>query len=252
MSADRRSLLRLVLDTFLYRLLLVAQGGCNRLRTVRLNGSVTLTYRPNRGDIGTLVETWFTDEYVLPIAVRKRGLIVDLGANIGATAVFLVRRYEAMSYIGVEPVPSNAALARRNLQQNGVPAVLIEAAVGPVAREASFAEDRSSTLGQLGPGDRLVQVVTVEDALAGVDPSERVALLKLDIEGGEETLFSSNVGWLERVDALVAELHPDLCNVDPVLRTLARAGFVEHRMENDEPAGLEYVSCFVRRHEARR
>ena len=44
-------------------------------------------------------------------------------------------------------------------------------------------------------------------------------LLKLDIEGAEETLFSSpSMAWLDRVKALVIETHGDDC-----LRAVDRA-----------------------------
>jgi hypothetical protein len=40
---------------------------------------------------------------------------------------------------------------------------------------------------------------------------DRIGLLKADIEGGEFAVFgaSEDLGWLERVDQLVMEVHPD-------------------------------------------
>jgi FkbM family methyltransferase len=245
LASDRRSMAQLIFDTFMYRLLRVTDIGRGRLRTVRLLGGVTLTYRCNRGDILTVVETWMTDAYRVPVEVRPGGVILDLGANIGVTGVFLAQRYSPAAYIAVEPVPSNAALARKNLLQNAVPARVIEAAIGPEDGHVSFAESDVSTLGHAAVSGRSVPVVTVDHALQDVDPGLRIALLKMDIEGGEEALFDGPTGWLERVDCIVAEIHPDHCCVDRMLARLSAAGFVEHRLPRGDPAGREYMSCFV-------
>ena len=51
-----------------------------------------------------------------------------------------------------------------------------------------------------------VRAVTIEELLKRTN-ADWVDLAKVDIEGSERELFSENTGWLERVGALVLELH---------------------------------------------
>ncbi len=244
-ASDTGSLTQLLRDTVAYRMLRLTSIGRDRPRTVRLRGDVIVTYRRNRGDIAVLYETFVTRSYDLPADVEPGGVIVDVGAHIGITGVFLARRYRPRRYIAIEPVPENAALARTNLERNGVPARVINAAIGARDGSGLFAVQGVSTQGRLAKAGFSVPVVSIDTALAELDRTERVALLKLDIEGGEEELFRGPVDWLRRVDCIVAELHPDLCDVSGMLAALDRAGFVEHRIEGGDQAGLEYMSCFV-------
>src|SRR5690606_14350028 len=39
--------------------------------------------------------------------------------------------------------------------------------------------------------------------------SERISLLKMDIEGAEAVVFRNHVDWLDKVDAMAIELHDD-------------------------------------------
>jgi FkbM family methyltransferase len=244
-AADNASLMQLVFDTFAYRMLRITGMGRDRPRTVRLRPDVILTYRRNRGDIAVLYETWVTRSYELPVHVQPGGVILDLGAHVGITAVFLTRRYRPRHYIAIEPVPGNASLARANLDRNGVPARVINAAIGAQDGSGLFAVGGVSTQGRLGEAGFGVPVVTVDTVLSQLDGSDRIALLKIDIEGGEEELFRGPIEWLKRVDCIVAELHPDFCDVSGMLAALSEAGFVEHRIEGGDQAGLEYMSCFV-------
>jgi hypothetical protein len=51
-----------------------------------------------------------------------------------------------------------------------------------------------------------VRAVTIAELLQRRS-ADWVDLAKIDIEGSERELFSENTGWLERVGALVLELH---------------------------------------------
>lgn len=246
LAGDKRSYVRLAADTFIYRLLKITHVGQGRRRRIRLSDGTVLTYRADRGDIRAIAETWLARAYDLPVGVAPGGVILDLGANIGITAVFLARLHQPSTYIAVEPVAGNVELARLNLAENQIPARVIEAAVGPRDGLGSFVEAADSTLGQLGEGGRSVKIVSVDTALEGLDPEARITLVKMDIEGAEAALFSANLQWLRRVDCLVAELHPDFCDVEEALRKLSDAGFVEHRLEVRDQAENEYMAYFTR------
>jgi hypothetical protein len=63
------------------------------------------------------------------IAPDSAPLIVDAGANIGASALYFLDAYPGSRVVAIEPEPNNCTLLRRNC--SGLPVHLIEAAIGP-------------------------------------------------------------------------------------------------------------------------
>ena len=238
------SFLRCAIDAFLYRLLRIAPIGEGRLRTIRFRDGGSITYRLNRGDIRAVSETWMNRDYELPFSPEAPRLLVDLGANIGATGCWLARRYGCERVIAVEPDPGNAALARRNFAANGIPAEVHDAAVGPASGTAFFAEARESTLGRLAESGRQIRVLD----LPGLIGSDRVDLMKVDSEGAEGELFGTSAAWLAQVRGIIAELHPDYCDSSGVVSVLTEAGFEYRRLASNHPGpkGTEFMAAFWR------
>jgi FkbM family methyltransferase len=118
----------------------------------------------------------------------------------------------------VEPVPANAALLRRNLDANTVPATVVEAAVGPSPGRARFVETRDSNLGRIGDGDLKINVVSMDEVLGQVGGD--VDLLKVDIEGGEQALLGGDLDWLDQVRAMIIEFHPTLVDYQGLIGTV--------------------------------
>jgi FkbM family methyltransferase len=211
-------------------------------RTVQMRDGTYLTYRLNRGDIQAIREIWLDEVYLPPPGANALCQVVDLGANIGFTSVYLARRLNAAQVVAVEPDPANVVILRRNLEQNGVHAIVVDAAVSHFDGHASFRSERASNLGQLdAEGDLKVRVVsmgTINDHLpAGAGP----ALLKVDIEGGEEQLFTGDLAWLRRFDCVLAELHPGRADLTRIASLIEEAGL------RFCPAGRGgTTSCWVR------
>jgi FkbM family methyltransferase len=226
--ANLRSFLRLSLDLFLCRrplLDLIPGKRMNRERSVNLSGGINLTYRLNKGDIWSLREIWLFDCYEFPADIHPQR-ILDLGANIGLTSVWLATRYRAKKLVAVEPVTGNEALARRNLTQNNLDAVVIAAAVGCEDGSVAFTEHPESTFGKAdftaSGATRLISMRTLLDTYWD---GGRIDLLKIDIEGGEQELLGSNFEWLQRVDAIIAEFHPDCVDYPGLVAKLQERGF---------------------------
>jgi FkbM family methyltransferase len=194
-------------------------------RTVAMRDGTLLTYRLNRGDIQAIREIWLDEVYMPPAEARGLRTIVDLGANIGFTSVYLAQRLRPDLLIAVEPDPGNAAILRVNLAQNNIAGVVIEAAVGPADGTARFRRDASSNLGALADdGDLTVPLISLPSIIEEIESSTELFLLKLDIEGGEEELFAADVSWLQRVGCLIAELHPGAADVARIVRSIEHSG----------------------------
>lgn len=199
-------------------------GDPQRHRVVRFKSGVELTYRLNRGDVRAIAETWMTGGYELPFSIQADN-IIDLGANIGSTSVWLARTFGARQIVAVEPDPNNAALARINLRQNGIAGTVIEAAVGSGGGTVHFSISENSTLGRIGSTGIEVPLVTPQSLIDRFPDGERIGLLKMDIEGAEADLFAADLGWLAGVDCVVSEIHTDAVDLDDVLTKLENNGF---------------------------
>lgn len=226
-TADIHSRLRLVADIMLFRVLRIWPGleDITGNRAIRAAGA-HLTYRLNRGDIQGIREVWIDRIYRMP-PPHRFPVVVDLGTNIGLTAVWLHREYGAELIIGIEPDRENVDLARQNFKANSLRGRVVHAAIGPSDGSARFAAAHgSSNLGQVSASGELVRQISMNTVLAQLSPGQRVDLLKLDIEGGEQNLLlAEDVGWLDRVDAIIAEFHPDRVDVHRLVVTLERRGF---------------------------
>jgi FkbM family methyltransferase len=194
-------------------------------RVVRARDGATIRYRLNSGDLQSMREVLFDNTYRLPIDLPCETL-VDLGANIGLSSVWLARQYGFRRVIAVEPLTSNAELAEKNLAANGVNATVVRAAVGPADGKATFAETDASNIGRVGVGSLTVDVISMRTILSMLPAGAMIDLVKMDIEGGEQALLvDTDTGWLSRVRAFIVEFHPEIVDHPRLIETLKGAGF---------------------------
>ena len=242
LTADLRSRFRLITDFVLSRLIdLVPRGRRDRVREVRLHGDIRIRYRLNKGDLHSIREIWFQEVYRLPFA-GPSGVLLDLGANIGMTSVWLAKRFSFQQVIAVEPNPNNAALVRQNLELNRIPGQVLEAAIGPKEGVARFDPSELSNLGRLSrDGSLLVPMISV-DAIIEKFAVASFALIKIDIEGGEQDLFDGTTGWLARTEAIIMEFHPTVDHLR-IIAVVRAHGFKYIPAHSLIP---ENMDCFTR------
>jgi FkbM family methyltransferase len=138
----------------------------------------------------------------------KRPLVIDAGANIGASSVYFALQYSSGRVVAVEPEKGNADLLRRNTE--GLDIVVWEAALGAESGTAFLSDPGHSDWGfRVGESGAVpVTVVSVPELLTGADESQLFPLIcKIDIEGGEASLFAKNTEWVDRFALIVIELH---------------------------------------------
>ena len=255
LAADSRSFRRLATDFMLYRLMKVWRpANFNQERSVTLKGGTTLHYRLNRGDIWVIHEVWIEQIYRYPIE-KGVNVLVDIGANIGMTSLWMAKEYGYSRIIAVEPSEDNADLVRKNLLGNGLNAEVVCAAAGGKDGFTLFAVSDSSTNGRVDTattsgevsatdaGHVSVPVVSMPTLLQNLPPDMMVDTLKIDIEGGEEDLLSGNVDWLNRIKTMLVEFHPNLIDYPAVRQILQRSGW---QGEFPEPAGSDIIDFLTR------
>jgi FkbM family methyltransferase len=245
LCANPRSVLRLGLDFALSRFLVVSPGEpVGRTRKVRFKGDVELCYRLNKGDLHSIREVWFDEAYRLPFD-NPSGTLLDLGANIGLTSVWLAKKYRFDRVIAVEPDWSNAALARWNLELNAIKGEVLEAAIGPHEGTARFEPSQVSNLGRLSEKGVPVAMTTVGTILENFACS-RLGLVKIDIEGGEQQLFDGPTDWLHSTDAIIAEFHPALVDCSRIVGTIMSCGFTYIRSNSVFPNNMDSFKSTAR------
>ena len=157
----------------------------------------------------------------------KTPLIVDLGANIGASALWFATEFSGSHVVAVEPEESNCVLLRRNLSTLNVD--IREAAIGArdgrvkITNPDSTAWAYRTAEAAGGPYQMVSMSRLVGEKIAqGYVPF----LVKIDIEGGERDLFESLTDWIDQFSLLIIELHdwlyPGEGNSGTFLRAIGR------------------------------
>lgn len=151
-------------------------------------------------------------EYEVPVSRQPR-VIVDAGANVGLASVYFAHRFPEARIIAIEPEAHNFALLAGNVADysNVVP---VKAALWHANTVVDLFDPGIGSWGfavghrneGLGAWRQRTDAMTL-DKVMDVHGLDRVDLLKMDIEGSEREVLAAAGTWIERVDAIVVELH---------------------------------------------
>lgn len=175
-------------------------------------GGVPLRVRTNTPDLDVAVSCLHDKEYD-HIRCTAPQVIVDAGANIGASAVYFARKFPRALVIAIEPEAGNFALLQKNATGYGN-IVTVQAALwgtqgkrtiqnrltGHWGYTVSDTSNPTETTGQD------VECITMEQLMAQHELAS-IDLLKMDIEGGELHVLEHSGAWITKVGILTVELH---------------------------------------------
>ncbi|SMH40751.1 FkbM family methyltransferase [Mesorhizobium australicum] len=135
----------------------------------------------------------------------KLPFILDCGGNIGISARWFSEQFTEAKIACVEPSFKNIALANLNAPN----ADMIQGAVGSDAGICEISNpDANSWAFQVSIGYGSIPVLSVEDVLRRYPKEEFTPfIIKIDIEGFEEDLFSRNTEWITDFFVIIVELH---------------------------------------------
>jgi FkbM family methyltransferase len=180
--------------------------------TYRTRSGLTIICRTRTADVNEAVAVLSGLEYPPDrIFVEDGGVVLDVGAHIGAFCLLLSERNQMRSYRGYafEPAPENLGVLRTNLRQNGLSNIeVIEAAVGPLDGLEPFSSGSDTDAGKLDrSGDSLVPTIRLSTFCADRN-IQRINLLKLDIEGLEYAVLDQDNSLIcTAVDRCIMEYH---------------------------------------------
>ena len=193
---------------------------------VQLSGlSAGFWIRPQGSDLDVVLQIFSRQDYDLSWCmpyklhieevcdqIREEGnvpLIIDAGANIGASTVWFATKFPDCQIFAIEPDRENFAVLEKNAESYSN-ITLFNAGLW----------DRSTNLSILSEGDdswgrrveekldskAIVPSVTVPELLRKHEKT-RAIIVKIDIEGAEISLFRSNTDWVDDVPLLIFEPH---------------------------------------------
>jgi len=154
------------------------------------------------------------DAYQVMIEEGKIPLIIDCGANSGLASRYFAKEFPKAKIIGIEPDLSNVDIARKNCRPHKN-VTIEQAAIGAKAGFANIQNQSASAnairveLSDKPTGIAITTIPNIVKETAKADKKNvyELFMVKVDIEGFEDDLFSSNTGWIANLPLLSIELH---------------------------------------------
>ena len=173
-------------------------------------------------------EVFIEDEYqavdqLFPVNTAPK--VLDLGANIGCFALRVFRSYPNAQVISLEAADDTFKVLDNNRTVNAaLNWETLNLAVWGEDKEVSLLRRGISVSHQVidGAGEETVQGISLDMLLNKLD-WDGVDLIKMDIEGGEESVIPGALDVLRRTRFLIIEIHNDRIDSSPVLATLKSA-----------------------------
>lgn len=177
-------------------------------------GLAPITLRTNTSDSKAYYQVFVEKQYDASVLPAEASTIIDLGANIGLSALFFAERYPRARIICLEPDPDNFRQLSRNAAPHSDRIEIVNAAIWSKDTMLSLqtVDENNEDLGAWGarvsagdnPGIRAMSMETLLD-FYNIDFAD---ILKIDIEGAEVDLFERSINaWSRRVGLIFIETH---------------------------------------------
>jgi FkbM family methyltransferase len=195
---------------FILARLLVITGFC-RMLTIQQRG-YRLRFHPANLPTNLWIEPASREE---PLAffnayLKPGDKVVDVGANVGDTVLTAAVCVGGQGHVfGVEAHPRTFRFLQSNIRLNQVANVtLFNSAAGDKQGVVQFSDSRYDDMNQVDQGTLQVPVARLDDLIPGTNP---VALLKVDVEGYERSVFRGAPVLLSRTDCVYFEVGDKMC-----------------------------------------
>lgn len=208
--------------------------------TFSYNGMEFTARLKGASDYDVLRQVIYLEEYKIPLSFLKNGkfekkLIIDAGANIGATSAYFKDNFPDCKIICIEPDQNNFTLLTKNLNKylEDSSATLYNAGLTGLSNQNLAVR---SNFGDGRDWAKSVEVIEIESELKSITipdilhetKFELIDFLKIDIEGGEKFFLEENtdLSFLDKTRCIALEIHDELGIRNQLDNLLQSHGFI--------------------------
>jgi FkbM family methyltransferase len=166
---------------------------------------------------------------------EEEPVIVDLGAHIGMTVIYFKMLFPKARVIAFEPILANFALLKKNVEENQLQNVeLVQAVVAPKSGVLQIQEPVGEGAWKSGAGiiprgwkgiqtnqEIKVEAVGIQEVI-----SQKIDIMKMDIEGMEYEVIRNMGPNIRNIKNLLIEVHPRKDHrIEEIQKILVQNGF---------------------------
>ncbi len=165
--------------------------------------------RSGKSEYLILNQIFADDQYSVDNYVNDPKTIIDGGANCGLSAIYFKNNFPNAVIYCFEPQIDNYALLQFNTKKLKD---VHNFNLGIWSEDTILYLNHKSAAADFYIGDKNVSegvkidVVSI-DTIIKQNNIDRINILKLDIEGAEKEIFSSECNWLDKTDCILIEVH---------------------------------------------
>jgi FkbM family methyltransferase len=161
--------------------------------------------RPGTIDVEVIINNIVREEYGQFKLNDEPNWMIDAGAYIGDTSVYFLSRFPKLKVIALEPHPNNYDVAFLNLQNYSNRVILM--------KKGLWIDDQNHLFNGAFAGASIqnkgfkIECISIPTLLNSFS-IDKIDILKIDIEGAEKVIFTSNPEiWLNKINLLIIEIH---------------------------------------------
>jgi FkbM family methyltransferase len=134
-------------------------------------------------------------------------LIVDCGSNLGYATKFFSLLFPDANFLMIEPLEKSVSIAAVNTSK--INATLVKGAIASRSGVGNIedAKAHSTAVRVVQNKEGNIQFYSIADLIREKGRKSKCFIIKIDIEGFEKDLFSSNVDWFDSFSLVIIELH---------------------------------------------
>ena len=174
-------------------------------------GAIDQIIRQKQLDISSLNSFFIIEDRYKEIIEKSIPLILDCGSHIGLASIWFSTLFKEAAILSFEPNYGNFLVSKKNVENFCNITVLNDAissdgssmytndydrgTMGFVAEKQKTSDSSMET-----PSQSINEIISSHSNLTPF-------IVKIDIEGGEEDLFSASTEWMDYFDVIIIELH---------------------------------------------
>jgi FkbM family methyltransferase len=178
----------------------------------------------NHSDYAVFKQIFNFEEYKTVLSLIKLNfnieneqIIIDAGANVGYTSLYFLEQLPKVKIFGIEPFNTNMTQYKENIKINNFEkqVVFYENALSEIENKSyiidtSFRDGKDWSISTVATNEGNVKGITLDEIIQK-NALEKIAVLKIDIEGAERFIFNrgNNLDFLNITQIIAIEIHDE-------------------------------------------